>query len=353
MIVPRRCIGAILLAVLALLTLPGELSAARKKSKQVEPVPAQQPKPECGGIDMLPEIALSDPALHAKILSEAAAIENGGAVLWKIERAGTPASHLFGTVHLTDQRVALLPPKTKAALAKAALVALEVADLSPNNSAIALSGAMRLAIFTDGTTLETLITADEFAKVRQAVTRAGMPVETARLFKPWIVTMLMSGTECERKKIQDGALVQDMRIADIAKKRSVPLVSLETIDSQLEALATIPQDRQLEMLRSSLPYLDRTQDLIETTLQFYLKRNIGAVWPFQMALAQKAGFDQATFASFQEQLIIGRNMKMRDRALPHLAKGGAFIAVGALHLPGRSGLVSLFREAGYTVTPVE
>ncbi len=44
---------------------------------------------------------------------------------------------------------------------------------------------------------------------------------------------------------------------------------------------------------------------------------------------------------------------MRDRALPLLGKGGAFIAVGALHLPGDKGLVALFREAGYTVTAVE
>ena len=29
---------------------------------------------------------------------------------------------------------------------------------------------------------------------------------------------------------------------------------------------------------------------------------------------------------------------------------GAFIAVGALHLPGTEGLVELFRKAGYTVT---
>jgi uncharacterized protein YbaP (TraB family) len=39
--------------------------------------------------------------------------------------------------------------------------------------------------------------------------------------------------------------------------------------------------------------------------------------------------------------------------VPHLAEGGAFIAVGALHLPGRHGLVALLREAGYTVTAME
>jgi uncharacterized protein YbaP (TraB family) len=39
--------------------------------------------------------------------------------------------------------------------------------------------------------------------------------------------------------------------------------------------------------------------------------------------------------------------------VPHLDKGGAYIAVGALHLPGKSGLIELLRAAGYTVTAVE
>jgi hypothetical protein len=35
-----------------------------------------------------------------------------------------------------------------------------------------------------------------------------------------------------------------------------------------------------------------------------------------------------------------------------LASGGAFIAVGALHLAGKTGLVEQFRAHGYMVTKV-
>lgn len=302
---------------------------------------------------MLGELALADPTQHQRILSEAAASLNGNALLWKIERTGTPVSYLFGTIHLTDPRVSQIPAKARAALEKSKTVALEVTDLSPQTSALALSSAMKLAVFTDGTTLESMLSAEDFDKVRKAVAKAGIPGEAARLFKPWIVIMLMSATECERKKLQGGALVQDMRIAEIAKKRKAKLIGLETPDSQFEALASVPPQQQVDMLKSSLPYADRTQDLIETTLQLYLKRNIGAIWPFQMALARKAGYGDEAYAGFQQQLVIGRNLRIRDRSLPHLLKGSVFIAVGALHLPGRSGLVELFREAGYTVTPVE
>jgi uncharacterized protein YbaP (TraB family) len=35
-----------------------------------------------------------------------------------------------------------------------------------------------------------------------------------------------------------------------------------------------------------------------------------------------------------------------------LASGGAFIAVGALHLAGKTGLIERFRAMGYRVTKV-
>jgi uncharacterized protein YbaP (TraB family) len=51
-------------------------------------------------------------------------------------------------------------------------------------------------------------------------------------------------------------------------------------------------------------------------------------------------------------LLQNRNEIMADRTTPLLASGGAFIAVGALHLAGKTGLVEQFRADGYTVTKV-
>ena len=308
---------------------------------------------DCRGTDMLTELKTSDPPTFERIQREAAATENTTAILWKIEKAGVEPSTLFGTIHLTDPRVTALTPAAEAALGKANTVLLEVADLSPQSSATALSQAMRLAIFTDGRTLATLLSAEDFAKVKSTISRAGLPGEAAGLFKPWIVTMLLAASDCERRKIQEGESVLDMKIAEAARRRSVPVIGLETIDSQLAVLASVPEEQQVRMLRAGLAYADRTYDLVETTIQFYVKRNMGAAWPFQFALASKAGFGEADFAGFQQRLIDERNIKMRDNAIPHIDKGGAFVAVGALHLSGKAGLVALLRAAGYTVTPAE
>ncbi|MEL6210526.1 MAG: hypothetical protein AAFR44_10180, partial [Pseudomonadota bacterium] len=65
----------------------------------------------CAGEDLLDRLARDDPAAHAAILAEGAAIPNGDARLWRIAIPGTdtPASHLFGTYHDTETLATLTP----------------------------------------------------------------------------------------------------------------------------------------------------------------------------------------------------------------------------------------------------
>ena len=52
------------------------------------------------------------------------------------------------------------------------------------------------------------------------------------------------------------------------------------------------------------------------------------------------------------QGIVARNERMVQTVLPYLSEDSVFIAVGALHLPGEDGLVSLLRSRGYRLTPL-
>ena len=56
--------------------------------------------------------------------------------------------------------------------------------------------------------------------------------------------------------------------------------------------------------------------------------------------------------SFMFRFIDTRNRIMAERMTERLNQGGAFIAIGALHLPGEKGLVSLLKARGYRVEAV-
>jgi uncharacterized protein YbaP (TraB family) len=308
---------------------------------------------KCRGINMLAETQAKDPETYAKIMAQAAATENAGALLWKIERTGHPTSYLFGTVHLTDERVTKLSPAVEQAIGQSKTIALEVSDVSDKTTATVIAQSAPLVMFTDGRRLDGLLSGTEYDAVKKVISRSGMPSDLAALFKPWIVTMILSVSDCERASVQQGTRVLDMKLAEVGKARGMQVVGLETIPEQLQALASVPEPQQIDMLRASLKFADRTNDLMETLVQLYLERKISAAMPFQIALAKQVGIGDDAFAGFQEKLLTDRNVKMRATAEPLLEQGAVFIAIGALHLPGKQGLVALLREAGYTVTPIE
>lgn len=314
---------------------------------------AQDVPGQCRGMDMLAEMSISDPALHKSVIEQAAKLENTAALLWKIETKSGAVSYLFGTMHLTDSRITTLPDKLTQTITSSKTVALEVADLSDAALGAALGGAAELVAYTDGQTLDKILTSGEFKKVQSVVAKSGLPGEAANVFKPWLISTLIAMSDCERQQIDAGIPVLDMRIGAVAKAADIPVVSLETIEQQLQAMASVPETEQVQMLKAGLAYLDRTPDMLETLLQLYLKRQMGAAMPFQIALAGKTGVPASAFDGFQRKLLVERNLKMRDNMKPLLDKGGAFVAVGALHLPGKTGLVSLLNDAGYTVTPAE
>lgn len=314
---------------------------------------AQANTGKCGGADMLAELAITDPAAHAKVRNEAKALPNTQALLWRVEKSGVAPSFLFGTMHLSDKRITTLSPAVSEALKASKTLVLEVGDLSPEalTSAMATSGAD--LVYSDGRSLSDQLTEEEFAKVKAVVSASGMPGDFAKMLKPWLVSTLLSVSECERRQVAAGIKVLDMQLAERAKAAGIAVAGLETINEQLGALSGIPEEEQLQMLRVSLKHAERTDDMMETMLQLYLKRDMGAALPFQFVLASQIGIPSSAFDGFQKSLLVDRNARMAVSARPYLDKGGAMIAVGALHLPGDTGLVSLLRSAGYTITPVE
>jgi uncharacterized protein len=110
---------------------------------------------------------------------------------------------------------------------------------------------------------------------------------------------------------------------------------------------------ELAWLRASLALYPQIEDHTETLVQMYLRRQISATWDLMQGLSGDAAMGKAEIDEFLQALVVRRNHKMRDASLPLLVPGGLFIAVGALHLPGRHGLVALLRKKGFTVTAVE
>ena len=168
--------------------------------------------------------------------------------------------------------------------------------------------------------------------------------------KPWMLMSVISLPACENARKAENTAFLDKRIGLDAAADGKPVRGLETFAEQLSTMAAIPMDLHLKSMIETIKLGPKMNDVFETMTDLYLSGNIGLAVPL-MKKASPDGDDDAGYAQFEELVVRQRNHHMADRAAPILAEGGVFIAVGALHLPDREGLVELIRQKGYTVTP--
>jgi uncharacterized protein len=314
---------------------------------------ARAEMPVCTGNDMMAELATSDPAALAKIEQEAAATLNGKGLLWKIETPGTAPSYLFGTMHMTDERVTHLTPSAESAFQGAGTVVIETTEVLDQQAMMAaLWKNPDLMMFTDDTTLTSLLSPEDKKALEEGLAHRGILLSAVSKMKPWILSALVALPQCELQRKEAGAQVLDVKLALEAKAAGKKLEGLETVADQLNAMASLPMEFHVKGLVDTVKLGDRIDDVIETMIVLYEKEDTGIFWPLFRAVLPDGGNDQTGYAAFEQAMIVNRNKTMIASAEPIIAAGSAFIAVGALHLPGPDGLIELLRKNGHTVSAV-
>ena len=262
-------------------------------------------------------------------------------LLWRIESAGVPASHVFGTVHLADARVSSLPGAVAQTLDQARSLVVE-ARLDP-------SGILLLAnrmVFDDGRDLPGVAGAELFDRAAKLAAGLGLAEPVLRLFRPWAVAILLSVPP------QDPANVLDLVLERRATEQGKPVHALESMDEQIAVLEGLSQEDQVTLLRQAVDEYERLPRYIGRIVDAYLERNLAGIWRISQERVGAAEDERRLNEVFTRRLLYERNVRMAERAEPRLREGGAFIAVGALHLYGGGGVLALLERRGWRVTRV-
>jgi uncharacterized protein len=263
-------------------------------------------------------------------------------LLWKVESAETAApSYVFGTIHLADPRVTRLPPPVRESFDASKSFTMEV-KLEPANILLL---AQRM-IYTDGRDLPSTIGRPLYEKVAAAASTLGVPPEILPLFRPWAVALLLMMPPTDPEKILDQQLY---RMA-IAQKKSVH--QLETVDEQVNVFEGLSESEQVMLLRYALEHRARLESSLQRLIEAYLERDLAALR--RLGEEDMAGDPALAELSkrFLERLLDERNVRMAERMEPRIKAGGAFVAVGALHLHGEQGVLAHLAKGGYRVTRV-
>ena len=266
-----------------------------------------------------------------------AADEKG--ILWRIEGAANQPSYLLGTIHSDDVRVTNVPASIAQAFQQADSFSGEVEMDLPN-----LLLASQATLLSDGQSLEQLIEPALYKQTVQLLAAYGMPELVVQRMKPWAAAATLS-----LPRPQTGIFL-DMVLYNQAAAAGKRVYGLETIYEQVGALETMSPELQITMLRDAVAQHDQLDQIIEQLINAYLRRDLKALESISNAAMQ--GGDDRVADMFNTEVVVKRNYRMLERMQPRLREGNAFVAVGALHLPGDKGLLMLLRNKGYRVSPV-
>lgn len=274
-------------------------------------------------------------------------------LLWRVERDGLAPSYLFGTIHSTDERAVALARKAAEFVGAAKVVATELGGPFDAVDQGAMAATMfARAIARDEDTFAPALTGEAAASVEAYLAGRGLPRELAHHLELWFLAAAAALPACEAARAQLGLPEVDQVIALAGKERGRAVVALESAAEQLDALAAAPPRLSATILAASARAPELDDDAYATLLRLYYDKRPADMLAVADVMPGLTPAERAAEDEFTRLLLVGRNEVMAARAAPLLAAGGAFIAVGALHLSGKNGLIERFRAMGYRVVDI-
>ena len=274
-------------------------------------------------------------------------------MLWRIEKPGLAPSYLFGTIHSTDESALEVARRAAQSINGAKIVATELGGpIDTIEKANITAATLAKALDRDHDTFEGVIAPEDRAENREAHHESRL---SRRIRAP--LEALVSGhpdraPRCEAERETLNLPEVDQFLAETARDLGVKVIGLETAEEQIAAIANMRPQVAATLLTLAARDPGLNDDLYATMLRLYRESRPAEILAVSDALGGFSDSERAAQDEFMRALLQGRNATMAERAAPLLASGGAFIAVGALHLAGKTGLVERFRAQGYTVTKV-
>ena len=310
------------------------------------PLSAAADPMQCDGTDL---IAALPQEAQADLRAEAEAMPYPEGLLWRATRGDTEIT-LFGTYHFPHEATEAHLEALRPLIAEAEAVYLEISNADQDAMQEALAEDPSLMFITEGPTLPDLLGEDDWALFAEEMRARAIPPFFAARFKPVWAAMMMGIGPCEaRNGAMDGDGI-DHLIGVYAGELGNPSRSLEDFRVLMGMLDGFEMDEQLEMIRLFFAWTGSPDDMAYTLRQRYLAEEIALIWAYSKSVSLDFGGDSAAqdFERFEEMLLTRRNTDWIE-VLSAAPEQRLFVAAGAAHLPGETGVLRLLENEGFTI----
>jgi uncharacterized protein YbaP (TraB family) len=281
-------------------------------------------------------------ALSALAFAELPAPLFSHGLLFRVEAPGKPSSFIYGTLHSNDSRVTAVPAVVTDALAASRYLAPEIL--------VAQSGAPELfeaGQFADKRRLGDYFDAETLARIRVALGDTAPAPGVFERLKPWAVLLMLAQPQAQT----DGVTLDEV-LVEIARRQRLHVIGLEMPEEQVASLDAIPAASQVAIVHWLLAHREQLPAEHEAVVVAWLARDLAGLATLTGAPGRADPAVARHFAQLTRHLVENRSVLMAHRLYLPLREGRVFVAVGALHLYGRRGLLELIRAQGYRIQSV-
>lgn len=268
--------------------------------------------------------------------AHAAPVEN--ALLWEVSGKGLAApSFVYGTIHVICKEDFMFSATLKEKFTNTRNVYLEI-DMDDPGMMMKMASLMMMK----DKTLKDLMSAEDYnflsAYVKDSL---GMPMMLFNRMKPVTLISLLSTRTlpCATPESYEQTMI------NMAKQQKKDLKGLETVEAQIGVFDKIPDSLEVKMVLDMIRKMPEQKDQFGKMVSAYRNEDL-------QALAREMS-ESPEMKGFEEYLLGNRNRSWIPVMEGAMKEGSCLFAVGAGHLPGKDGVITLLRQAGYTVKPVK
>ncbi|MBC8046180.1 MAG: TraB/GumN family protein [Fimbriimonadaceae bacterium] len=259
-------------------------------------------------------------------------------LLWEISGNGLEnPSYLYGTIHMIDKKDFYVRPLIDSMLSRAEQVAFEIKldDLA------ALMKIQTMLDLPEGKTIQGMMNEADYEKLKKYFADSlSVDLDMLNNQKPFILIQKISENyiKGERESFELYFLMQCM-------KKQKPIIGLETVEEQVGIFDIIPYEEQITWLTDWSDSSAKYDQVFADMITAYKMEDI-------QALATLMKESSPELMKYDDLFINDRNKNWIPKIEAMIKDKPTFIAVGAGHLPGESGVIELLRKKGYTVKAI-
>lgn len=270
-------------------------------------------------------------------------------LFWSIAKDGEIVGYIFGTFHSNDPRVlALLTERIRKKLESSYSFSMEAFPgsryFNPHYGFRNVADDMTLP---KGETLLALVGKDDYTRLEKILVDIGGKPERIMRLRPWAAMNELGklGRKDKGSQNKEGqGPIMDHLLYEQAIDKVVDLYQLETLEELMAAYYDFPLDAQIALLRDRLRFYKHLPKVADSMLDAYLHEDLHRMMDLSRAFISPSSIEKGYEEVYLKHVLHIRNVVMAHYMLLPLRRKNAFIAVGALHLYGQHGLLSLLRD---------